>query len=57
VTAKRAESKRGNSDGAGDMPLRQALGFFGKKEEDAFNAEQWEEIRKQFIAFIWAFSR
>jgi outer membrane protein assembly factor BamB len=51
IPEKELFAKRGNSDGAGDMPLRQAFGFFGKKKEDSFNAEQWEEIRKQFISF------
>lgn len=44
-------ANRGASDGAGNMPLRQALGFGGKKEGDSFDAKDWEEARKMIIQF------
>jgi outer membrane protein assembly factor BamB len=44
-------ANRGASDGAGNMPVRQGLGFMGKKEGDSMKAEDWEEFRKGMTAF------
>lgn len=44
-------ASRGMSDPIGDMALTRALGFFGKNKNDAFNAQQWEEIRTQLTGF------
>jgi hypothetical protein len=44
-------TQRFTTDGAGDLPLRAALRFFGIKPEHIFERKDWEEKRDRMIKF------